>query len=184
MAVGVRGTQSRRGWDAGGVTTPVEHPTTPSGRLYREKLWPGPLGWFLVVGLTVMVMIALLPVDLTVTVVGGVLATVAGVAVAVRTSPEVRVEGGELVAGAAHIPVTLLGAGRVLDREGVRTALGPGSDARAYVLLRAWVPGAVELTVEDPLDPTPSWFVSTRRPQALLAAVQAARGAQVPGPRT
>ncbi len=150
-------------------------PTTTSGATYRERLWPGPLGWAMVVGAGLLGAITLLPVHPALGLAGG-LVFLAGAAVgAYLISTSVQVRGGELHVGRAHIPVELLGTGTVLDREGVRSALGPGSDARAFVCVRAWLPGAVVLEVVDPQDPTPTWLVSSRRPDELLAAVENAR---------
>ncbi|NTW38386.1 MAG: DUF3093 domain-containing protein [Cellulomonadaceae bacterium] len=149
----------------------AEHATPP----YRERLWPGPLGWGVVVGFAVFASIALVPVDLRAAAVAGLVTLAIGVGAAVASSPLVQVAGGELTAGSAHIPVALLGTGRALDRAGVRLAMGPGSDARAYVLLRSWLPGAVEIDVVDPADPTPTWLVSSRRPADLLTAIESAR---------
>ncbi len=144
---------------------------------YAERLWPGPLGWSLVPASAVVAAIVLAPVDLRVAAAGAAVALVAGVVVAVVTSTAVQVAGGELRVGAAHVPLALLGEPVVLDRAGVRTALGPGSDARAFVCVRAWLDAAVVVPVEDPADPTPSWFISTRRPAELAAAVDAGRQA-------
>lgn len=160
------------GWDAGAMRAEVGQGTAS----HEERLWPGPLGWASVIGFAVVVAVALVPVDVAIGAGVGLVVLAAGVVAAVRTSPVVAVRDGELVAGRAHIPVRHLGAGRTLDADGVRAALGPGSDARTYVCLRAWVPGGVVLPVTDPQDPTPSWLVSSRRPAALLAAVEAARG--------
>lgn len=143
---------------------------------YRERLWPGLLGWSFVPGFAVFALIALLPVDLTAALVAAGVTAAAAVVVAVRTSTVVGVHDGELHVGAAHIPVTLLGDGQTLGRDGVRAALGPGSDARAFVCVRGWIAGAVVLPVTDPQDPTPTWLVSSRRPAQLLAAVDGARG--------
>jgi hypothetical protein len=145
--------------------------------LHRERLWPGPLGWGFVVGFAVLVTISLHPVRADIAYLVGAASLVAAAVVAVRTAAVVEVADGHLRAGVARIPVDLLGTGRVLDREGVRAAVGPGSDARAFALLRAWVGGAVELEVVDPQDPTPTWLVSSRRPAALLEAVLSAQGA-------
>ncbi len=144
---------------------------------YSERLWPGPVGWSVVGGSAVAAGIILAPVHPAAAVAGAVLTLLGATTAAVRTAPRVEVRAGELHAGAAHIPVTALGEPMPLDREGVRRALGPGSDARAYVCLRAWVPGGVQVPVNDPADPTPSWFVSTRRPRALASAISAARQA-------
>ena len=142
---------------------------------YVERLWPGPLGWSFVVGFAAFTGIALLPVDAVAAAVAVCIALVVGVALVVLGATTVAVRDDELRVGRAHIPVELLGTGRALDRAGVRAAVGPGSDARAFVCLRAWLPGAVELPVIDPDDPTPTWLVSSRRPEALLAAVSGAQ---------
>jgi hypothetical protein len=92
-----------------------------------------------------------------------------------RTTAVVRVEDGHLVAGAARIPVEALGPVAVLDAEEARRVRGPQSDPAAYHLIRGWVPGGVLAEVIDPGDPTPYWFVATRHPEGLRAAVEAAR---------
>src|SRR5690606_14388143 len=80
------------------------------------------------------------------------------------TTPLVAVTDGELRAGRARIPVSLLGEPVALDAIATRAALGPDLDARAFVCLRAWAGTAVQVPVNDPRDPTPYWFVSSRRP--------------------
>lgn len=142
---------------------------------YRERLWPGALGWTAVLVGAVFVGVALLPVAPLAAAVGGGVALLAAVAVAVGTSPVVEVRNGMLHAGRARVPVDLLGPVEVLDRDGVRGALGPGSDARTFAVLRAWVPGAVLVPLVDPADPTPAWLVSSRGPRRLAAAIDAAR---------
>ena len=147
----------------------------PSGApSYRERLWPGLLGWSGVIGFGVFMVIAVLPVRPAAALVAGAITLVAGLVVAVRTSPVVEVRGGELRAGAAHIPVRLVADPIALDRDEVRARLGPGSDARTHMCLRAWIPGAVEVRVVDPEDPTPTWLISSRRPAQRVAALTAA----------
>jgi hypothetical protein len=120
-----------------------------------------------------MLGIALLPVGAG----AGIAAAAAGLVVAgvvaVRSATRVRVQDGELRAGSAHIPLTLLREPQSLDADATRYALGPGLDARAHVCLRGWVRTAVRVEVDDPADPTPYWIVSTRRPDALVAALGA-----------
>ncbi|RJK96509.1 DUF3093 domain-containing protein [Vallicoccus soli] len=89
---------------------------------------------------------------------------------------EVRLGGdGELRAGRARLPLSVAGAVVPLDAERAAHARGPGIDARAYHLLRGWVPTAVLVEVRDPRDPTPYWYVSTRRPERLARALEEAR---------
>ncbi len=152
---------------------PTDPPAaSPAGApTYSERLWPRPSGWFLVVGFAGLVLIALLPVGTAVALVGAAVVAVAGVVAAVRTAPLVEVRGGELRAGAAHIPLGLLGPAQALDAAATRHALGPGLDARTFVCLRGWVRTAVLVPVHDPADPTPAWLVSSRHPAELAAAI-------------
>lgn len=156
--------------------TPAASPAgrAPGGVVFDERLWPGPLGWFLAVAAAGLLTIALVPVHPGLAAGVGAVALAATLTFAVVTSPRVRVQGGELTAGRARIPVGLLGDARALDRDETRVALGPGLDARAYVCLRAWAGTAVRVEVRDPQDPTPYWLVSTRRPAELAAALGAA----------
>lgn len=142
---------------------------------YRERLWPGALGWTAVVGAGAFALVAFLPVSTGLAVGAAAVVLVLAALVAVATSPVVSVRDGVVEAGRARIPARLLGEPRVLDRDGVRAALGPGSDARTFAVLRAWVGGGVLVPVEDPADPTPAWLLSSRRPTALAEAVRSAR---------
>ena len=142
---------------------------------YRERLWPGPLGWAMVVGAAAVAAATVTPLGRTAQVVGGLtVAVLLGVGVAI-TSSVVQVTGGELVAAQARIPVALLGEPSELDRAELHAALGPGSDARDFVLVRSWLPSAVSVEVTDPADPTPRWLVSTRRAAELAAAIRNAQ---------
>jgi hypothetical protein len=85
------------------------------------------------------------------------------------------VEDATLTAGPARIPVSALGPVVVLDADRARAVRGPESDPAGYHLIRGWVPAGVQAVVIDPQDATPYWFVATRRPDALAAAIEAAR---------
>lgn len=162
----------------GGVagTGPSFSDPTSIGRTYVERLAPPPLLWAGVVtfalALGVSFYAALGPVA------GLAAAAVPGLALSAvlrRSTVEVRVEDGDLVAGVARIPVTCLGPVRVLDADGAREVRGPRSDPAAFHLIRGWVPAGVQAAVVDPRDATPYWFVASRRPEHLAAAIESAR---------
>ena len=91
----------------------------------------------------------------------------------------VTVRSGELRVGGARLPLRLVSEVAPLDAAGRRVLLGPAGDPAAFVMQRAWAPGAVYLRLDDPAGVTPYWLVSTRRPAALAGALQAARAASV-----
>jgi hypothetical protein len=97
--------------------------------------------------------------------------------VLVRSAAVVRIDDGVLTAGRARIPVRLLGRVEALDADRARAVRGPESDPAAYHVIRGWVPAGVRAVVTDPQDPTPYWFVASRRPAELAAAIEAARAA-------
>jgi len=110
----------------------------------------------------------------------GLLALVAGAAVAAVLlssygSVRIRVVQGLLVAGDARIPVEALGAAESLDRAETFLWRTRKADARAFMLLRSYIPTALRVEVTDPQDSTPYLYLSTRDPGALAAALEAAR---------
>ena len=161
-------------WHAVGVRD-----DTPSvGRAtYRERLWPAPWIWismFLLGGCCGLIAV---PFSTIVAVGCAVAVTVTLIAALLASTPEVSVSGTQLRAGRARVPVQLLGQITVLDEAELRHAHGRGLDARAYLCVRAWIPTGLRVDLVDPQDPTPYWLVSSRRPQQLLAALDAARRA-------
>jgi hypothetical protein len=98
----------------------------------------------------------------------------------VVSAARVSVEDGLLTAGRARIEVRHLGPVEVLDDAAARAVRGPESDPAAYHLIRGWVSAGVRAAVVDPADPTPYWFVASRHPAALAAAIEGARAASRP----
>jgi hypothetical protein len=93
----------------------------------------------------------------------------------------IRVGAGELYVDDAHLPVTYVTEVSTLDATSRRAVLGPLAESNAFVVQRPWISGGVRVTLNDPADPTPYWVVSSRHPQALAAAIVAARdGARQP----
>lgn len=80
-------------------------------------------------------------------------------------------------AGRARIEIEHLGPAEALDADATRHVSGPGADARAYLLLRPYLKQSVKVAITDPADPAPYWLLSSRHPQALAGALNAARSA-------
>jgi hypothetical protein len=80
----------------------------------------------------------------------------------------------------ARLPVSAIGSISVVEGEQRRQLLGLDADPLAFVIQRPWIPGGVRIDLDDPSDPTPYWFVSTRRPAELAAVLEAAMSAAPP----
>ena len=150
--------------------------------MHHERLTPPWWGWLLAAFWASTLGIAY---GYAISVVVGVVVFIGLFAVAalglVRLSALVEVTGAGLRAGRAALPASAIGAVTVLDAAAARRVRGVDADSRAFVLLRGWVRGAVTVQVNDPLDPTPYWFVSTRQAEALASALRAASTPNVAG---
>ena len=147
----------------------------PAGDAYVEQLRV-PLRWWAVATMFWASMLLALLVAIPAVVaclVAGTLAVLNAVVFHSYGAARVSVVGGVFEAGRASIPVHLLAAPEALDAAAARRAAGVDADARAYLLIRPYVPTAVRVRVVDPDDPTPYWLVSTRHPRALAAQLAA-----------
>ena len=152
-------------------------PGTSGDVAYRERLttpW-----WWYVVALAVAGLIAgefrLSGADLTVWIPFCTLLPLAVVIVWSLGRSALVVSGGELWVRGAHLPLTYVSGSVALDAETLRRVVGREGDPAAFVSIRPWIGGGVQLWLDDPEDPTPYWVVSTRHPRQVLEAVRASR---------
>lgn len=150
----------------------------PSATPFDERLTAPRSWWVIAFGVGVACALMFLPLG-TLPLLAGLAGGTAVAAVIVSSygSARIRVVAGTLVAGDARIPLSALGEAEVLDEEGARAWRSHKADMRAFMLLRSYIPTAVRVEVTDPADPTPYVFLSTREPQALVAALTAVRAA-------
>jgi hypothetical protein len=138
---------------------------------YRERLWPA---WWVFLA-TALVIPASLLVFLPISPVAGVVsATVlygAIVVVLLATAPVIEVTDEMLRVGRARIERSFLGAVTAHRGADATAERGTRLDARAYLLLRGWLPGVARIEIVDDADPTPYWLISTKDPEALAAAL-------------
>ncbi|RGE19638.1 DUF3093 domain-containing protein [Leucobacter sp. wl10] len=148
-----------------------------STRTYRERLIPG-IGLFIALLLLIpAVALVLTPLNATIALPTGIIVYLIAAVTLLLLSPTVMVVGGRLIADRATIPADQLGEIELLGAEGLRAAIGPGIDARSYLLVRGWIHSALRIENIDPADPAPVWIITTRHPQRLAEAIEAARGA-------
>lgn len=149
--------------------------TSPAAPGYSERLRVPPIWW-------------LIPVfDLAVLGVGthAYLGPVAAVVMSVVTvglvvagliaygNVDLRVEADGFSAGKAHLPIDALGPAWPLEPDQAWALRGPRADARARLVLRGYIRTAVRVDVTD--GSAPYWYVSTRRPLELAAALNRVR---------
>ncbi|MFC5501743.1 DUF3093 domain-containing protein [Lysinimonas soli] len=141
--------------------------------IYRERLWPAP--WvFLATALVIPAsLLVFLPISTTVGIICAIALYSAILAALLLTTPVVEVTDVLFAAGRARLPLAVVTVAEPFDGEAATAQRGTQLDARAWMLLRGWIPGVVRVQLDDPSDPTPYWLVSTRRPKKLAAVLNA-----------
>ena len=79
--------------------------------------------------------------------------------------------GGTLFAGGARLPFEAIARTAVVPATAKQAAMGRQLDPEAFVVHRGYIPTMVIVVLDDPLDPTPYWLISTRDPEGLAAAL-------------
>lgn len=154
--------------------------TASTATRYRERLAPS-LWLFLAAALGgPMLALVFVPAGSGVALIIGIAATVAIIVLMIAGSPRVAVEKHVLRAGRAWIDASWLGEPEVRTGDDARQARGPGLTARGWHLIRGGIDGVVIVPNTDPADPAPSWTISSRTPDRLAAAIDAARAAANP----
>ena len=139
--------------------------------IYRERLWPA-LWVFVATALVIPAsLLVFLPISMTAGIVCAVVLYGAIVVTLVVTTPTVVVTADSFAAGRARLPRALVAKAEGFDGREATAERGTQLDARAWLLLRGWIPGLVRVELDDPSDPTPYWLVSTRQPRRLAAAL-------------
>ena len=139
---------------------------------YRERVLPSAANLALPVLLFVTVFAIMLPLNAAWAAPLAALTSLVLVAVLVFTSPTIAITAETLDCGKAEIPIKFLGEVTVIPKEQVFVELGRNLDARAWLSIQASVKGLVKVEIKDAKDRTPYWLISTRNPEALLAALK------------
>jgi Protein of unknown function (DUF3093) len=95
-------------------------------------------------------------------------------------SATIEVTGGVLRAGRDTLPLSEAGEIVALDEKQAGLLRGPRADPAAHLLLRPYVKRAVYVALADPSDGVPYWLISTRHPDRLAAALEAAGARREP----
>jgi len=144
-------------------------------RTYRERLYPPPLMFLLVIGLASLAGIAYGAAYGAALGWGvGAVLGIIGVGVLVATSTSLHVDDTVLRAGRARLPLAVVSSVQTLDADAMRQARRHG-DPRDYLVLRAWSSRrGVAVDLADEHDPHPRWVLTTRHPDRLAEAIRAA----------
>jgi hypothetical protein len=88
------------------------------------------------------------------------------------TTPlRIEVSDEKIRVGRAMIERGFISSVRVLDSKEMALTRGRDADPRCWMALRFWVGTGVKIEINDPIDPTPYWLVSTKKAAAVATAL-------------
>lgn len=143
--------------------------------VFSERLTPSPTAWLLAPGVGLLVFIMFFPVNTWLAVALGAGAGAVGAAWMWSLAAKVELTAATLRVGRAQIEIGALGTVRPCSHAEMTNYMGPGSDARSFVLTRPWVRTGVYVEQIDPRDPTPYWLFSSREPEVFARALTQVR---------
>jgi hypothetical protein len=134
----------------------------------REVInWPLRV-WLLFVLLNLSIIVAVgVALSNTVLLILGLTLAAATLALSISSRLTLIVSDGFLSVGRAQIENKYIKEVYILDESAMAYERGAGLNPRAFLALRFWVKTGVKILLNDPLDPTPYWLISTRRAREL-----------------
>lgn len=142
---------------------------------YRERLWPAAWMYIVILLIVPATLLVFTPISIVAGIITATVLVIGSVVLLLAAAPVIEIDADSLIAGRARIPLELVGEAAVFRGVEARHERGPGLDARAHLVLRGWVDPVLRVAILDPDDPAPYWLLSTRRPEELAAAIEAAR---------
>ncbi len=100
------------------------------------------------------------------------IAVVLGLVAIKMATKTITVTDGELRIGRAHIPLQYCGRVEVISKKDFVRARTRDADPAAFFALTFWISEGIKVEITDERDPTPYWLISTKRAQALHAALK------------
>jgi hypothetical protein len=159
----------------------IEPATHQAGTGYSERMWT-PWWWYPVGSLVGVLLGAefafIIPTWLTWLPI--VLSVLVSLLLVWRLgSATIRVQDGALLAGDRSLPLTRIAQAIDLTPTELRRVVGRHGDPLAHNFIRSWVGPGLQLVLtdqpaEDDRIPEPYWLISTRHPDRVIAAIDAA----------
>lgn len=90
----------------------------------------------------------------------------------IATALTIEVNDKELRVGKAHIHLSFIGQCVDLDAQAIRLIRTRDADPQAFLAIRFWASKGVKVAINDTLDQTPYWLISSNRGAELIQAIK------------
>lgn len=141
--------------------------------LYSERVRPNFSSFLVALVPLPAVTLVSEPFDVRIGLVIGSILVVAIWLALIMGAPVIRVSRTSLRVGRATISREFLGKIQEIAKDEIFQERGPNLDPASYKVFQGTVKTALKIFIKDPLDPTPYWIISTRKPSQLATVLKA-----------
>lgn len=142
-----------------------------NGVIYRERLWPSPGTWVIVLGVSLAGILVFAPISIAAGYIGAAALAVLMTVLLVTSTPTIEVTDHTVRVGRAQIERRFVGEVTAHLGEDATAQRGTQLHGLAFVCFRGWVKSVVRIEITDTTDRTPYWLTSTRHPKRLVRAL-------------
>ncbi len=143
----------------------------PSTLIYRERVLPSMMFFIVMLTLPVSLFLVALPFSEIASLVLALISIPIVLVLSWMASPKIELTQGHLMVGNVRIEKGLLGKAKVIAASNTFHERGVLLDSRAFTRFQIGIKELVKIEINDELDPTPYWLVSSRNAEVLAGLI-------------
>jgi hypothetical protein len=143
----------------------------PPTSLYRERVLPSLMFYLVMLTLPISLFLVALPFSEIVSIFLAIISIPIVLTLSWLASPKVELTNEHLTVGKARIEKSLLGKAQRIVSANMFQERGVLLDSRAFTKFQIGVKELVKIEINDELDPTPYWLISSRNAEVLVGLI-------------
>lgn len=143
----------------------------PSTLLYRERVLPSMMFFIVMLTLPISLFLVALPFSEVASIVLAITSIPVVLVLSWIASPKIELTQGQFMVGNVRIDKSLLGRAEVITSSNTFQERGVLLDSRAFTRFQIGIKELVKIEINDELDPTPYWLLSSRNAEVLAGLI-------------
>jgi hypothetical protein len=143
----------------------------PSTLLYRERVLPSMMFFIVMLTLPISLFLVALPFSEVASIVLAITSIPVVLVLSWIASPKIELTQGQFTVGNVRIDKSLLGRAEVITSSNTFQERGVLLDSRAFTRFQIGIKELVKIAINDEVDPTPYWLISSRNAEVLAGLI-------------
>ena len=143
----------------------------PSTLLYRERVLPSMMFFIVMLTLPISLFLVALPFSEVASIVLAITSIPVVLVLSWIASPKIELTQEQFMVGNVRIDKSLLGRAEVITSSNTFQERGVLLDSRAFTRFQIGIKELVKIEINDELDPTPYWLLSSRNAEVLAGLI-------------